>query len=75
MAIREAMTGTGSIDNGAIQAFAASIRGELLGPGDPGYDTARTVWNAMVDRRPALIARCAGTAGRPGRPSPCGAAR
>ena len=31
----------------------------LLRQGDPGYDQARTVWNAMVDRRPRIIARCA----------------
>jgi FAD/FMN-containing dehydrogenase len=34
----------------------------LLRPGGPGYEEARTVWNAMVDRRPAAIAPCAGTA-------------
>ena len=36
------------------------IRGPLLRPGDPGFDEARSVWNAMIDRRPALIARCLG---------------
>jgi FAD/FMN-containing dehydrogenase len=35
-----------------------SITSEILRPGDVGYDQARTVWNAMVDRHPALIVRC-----------------
>jgi FAD/FMN-containing dehydrogenase len=34
---------------------------ELLGPSDPGYDDARRLWNAMIDKRPALIARCRST--------------
>ena len=34
--------------------------GELVRPGDDGYDTARQVFNGMIDRRPALIARCSG---------------
>src|SRR5437016_12612607 len=38
--------------------LAQSFDGEVLLPGDPGYDNARAVWNAMVDRRPRLIARC-----------------
>jgi FAD/FMN-containing dehydrogenase len=38
------------------------IRGPLLSPQDPGFDDARSVWNAMIDRRPALIVRCLGTA-------------
>ena len=40
------------------QAFAAQIGGGVLAPGDEAYDEARKVWNATVDRRPALIARC-----------------
>ncbi|MGN6809975.1 MAG: FAD-binding oxidoreductase, partial [Thermomicrobiales bacterium] len=46
----------------AIQSLRADLRGQLLRPEDAGYDDARQVWNAMIDRRPALIARCAGTA-------------
>ena len=45
-----------------LEAFAASLRGDVLNAGDPGYDEARTVWNAMIDRRPGLIVRCAGAA-------------
>jgi FAD/FMN-containing dehydrogenase len=48
------------------QYSAASIRkfvrGPVLCPGDPGYDSARTLPNAMIDRRPAIIARCLGAA-------------
>jgi len=45
-----------------VQAFADGLRGRLLGPGTDGYEAARCVWNGMIDRRPALIARCAGPA-------------
>src|SRR5438132_8129657 len=40
------------------ERLAKSLDGDVLAPGDPGYDAARAVWNAMVDRRPRLIARC-----------------
>jgi FAD/FMN-containing dehydrogenase len=36
------------------------FRGALLRPGEEGYDEAKRVWNGAIDRRPALIARCAG---------------
>ena len=42
----------------AYQELATILRGELITPGDPGYDTARAVYNAMIDKRPAAIARC-----------------
>src|SRR5215831_10091786 len=45
-----------------LNAFRARLRGPLLLSGDHGYDEARTVWNALIDRRPALIARCSGAA-------------
>ena len=45
-----------------VQKFRESLRGQSFGPGDPGYDAARTIPNAMIDRRPAIIARCAGAA-------------
>lgn len=57
------VTATGGvIDGAAIDAFRTGLRGPLLRPGDDGYETARKLWNGMVDRRPALIARCTGTA-------------
>lgn len=47
------------IEQSALTEFARSLHGALLQPADPGYDQARVIWNAMIDRRPALIARCA----------------
>jgi FAD/FMN-containing dehydrogenase len=43
----------------AVAALREGFEGELLQPGAPGYDAARTVWNGSIDHRPALIARCA----------------
>jgi len=54
--------GTPVLDEGTVSAFRARLRGELIRPGDGRYDEARKVWNGMIDRRPALIARCAGVA-------------
>jgi FAD/FMN-containing dehydrogenase len=47
------------IPSGAVQKFARQLSGRLLLPADAGYDDVRTVWNRMIDRRPAMIARCA----------------
>jgi hypothetical protein len=45
-----------------VRGFAAGLRAPVLRPGDGSYDEVRKVWNGMIDRRPALIARCAGVA-------------
>jgi len=51
-----------AIEEPGVPELRASFRGTLLRPGDPGYEPGRRVWNGMIDRRPALIARCAGAA-------------
>src|SRR5262245_29762932 len=50
------------VDKAAVGALREAFRGELISPDHPGYDEARKVWNGMIDRRPALIARCTGVA-------------
>ena len=50
------------LDVDAIEQFSAELRGGHLLRGDEGYDDARTIYNAMIDKQPALIARCAGVA-------------
>ena len=45
-----------------IAAFKSELRGEVIEPGDAGYDAARKVYNAMIDRKPRLIVRCADVA-------------
>ncbi|HSE95844.1 MAG TPA: FAD-binding oxidoreductase, partial [Methylomirabilota bacterium] len=63
MTDRSVSTATGArIEEAAIEGFKAALRGQLLRPGDDAYDEGRKLWNGMFDRRPALIARCAGTA-------------
>jgi len=44
----------------AIGVFRASLRGDILEPRDAQYDDSRKIWNGMIDKRPALIVRCAG---------------
>jgi len=62
VAIKTLDGGTASIGAGVLDALATSLRGEVVLPGGEGYDEARTLWNAMIDRRPGLVIRCAGPA-------------
>lgn len=48
------------LDEEALAQFQAGLRGALCGPGEEGYDEARTLWNAMIDREPAMVVRCRG---------------
>jgi FAD/FMN-containing dehydrogenase len=45
-----------------IKALENQFRGDILTPGSPEYEASRRIWNAMIDRRPAAIARCSGPA-------------
>ena len=49
---------TASWEETAVQELASHFRGTLLRPADAGYEQARAVYNAMIDKHPALIARC-----------------
>ncbi|EJN59259.1 FAD-binding oxidoreductase [Halogranum rubrum] len=51
-----------AIDGDAFELFRARFHGQLVQPGDAEYDSARQVWNGMVDKHPAVIARCTGVA-------------
>ena len=51
-----------TIRNSVVDELRSALRGQVLCPGDADYDTGRRIYNAMIDRRPALIARCASAA-------------
>src|SRR5688572_11565992 len=53
---------TPTLDPSLLAELKPRLRGALLAPTDAGYDGARSVWNAMIDRRPGAIARCLGVA-------------
>lgn len=51
-----------TVEGSGLGELRGRLRGSLLQPGDPAYDEARKIWNAMIDKRPAIIVRCAGAA-------------
>ena len=51
-----------SVGEQAVEAFKSQVRGDLILPGDERYDSARGIWNALIDKRPGAILRCRGTA-------------
>src|SRR5438270_7117337 len=56
VAIAEGLT----LDETALAELQGGFRGEITGRNDPTYDEHRKVWNGSIDRRPAVVARCAG---------------
>jgi FAD/FMN-containing dehydrogenase len=48
------------IDKSALDSLKTRLRGQLIIPGEPGYDDSRSIWNAMIDKHPAAIIRCLG---------------
>jgi FAD/FMN-containing dehydrogenase len=45
-----------------VTGLRSNLRGTVALPGEDGYDAARTIWNAMIDRRPGVVVRCLGAA-------------
>jgi FAD/FMN-containing dehydrogenase len=56
------MTTSAAVATAPFEELAAAVRGDLITPADPGYDQARAVYNAMIDKHPAAIVRCRDTA-------------
>ncbi|WP_255193198.1 FAD-binding oxidoreductase [Natronobeatus ordinarius] len=54
--------GLEAVPDEALETFTDAFRGAVILPGDERYDDARAVWNGMIDRYPAMIARCTGVA-------------
>src|SRR5246500_1516781 len=50
------------VSHDRIERFQTAFRGEVIQPGDSGYETARKIWNASIDKHPGIIAHCSGVA-------------
>ncbi|MEJ2246329.1 MAG: FAD-binding protein, partial [Acidobacteriota bacterium] len=48
------------LNRNKLDSLKIRLRGPVLLPGDVGYEDSRTVWNAMIDRKPAFVVRCIG---------------
>lgn len=62
LAVKTLNGGTKRIDDALITSLRAGLRGRVLDATAPDYDTVRAIWNAMIDRKPALIVQCTGAA-------------
>ena len=56
------MAGTAAAAGSALDELRGQIRGEVVSESDSGYAEARQIWNGMIERRPALVVRCTGSA-------------
>ena len=54
--------GGAALDDARVAEFKRVFSGAVILPADAGYDAARRIWNASIDRYPGMIARCAGVA-------------
>ncbi|HEX2897514.1 MAG TPA: FAD-linked oxidase, partial [candidate division Zixibacteria bacterium] len=52
--------GNAAIDSSSIDSLKSALRGKVILPDENGYDESRTIWNAMIDRKPGMVVRCAG---------------
>src|SRR5688572_21562013 len=62
MQVKTIAGGEIALDEGMINQLKMAVRGPVLLPGDGAYEESRTVWNGIIDNRPALVVRCLGTA-------------
>ena len=62
--VRALEGGEVTLEQSDLEALSAATRGTIMTPGDDGYETSRTIWNAMIDRHPGLVVRCIGAAAR-----------